>query len=115
MGLNTFPITVYIMLSTALVFLLVRHGSPSRQTSLTLSPLRCVHLFVLCVNFEISWTNLCCQCHGLFSALNFLIGNWNMPSIIVNLSSKLESYRESNGRRESAVCVVGLGETSCCV
>lgn len=114
MGLNTFPITVYIMLSTALLFLhWVHHGSSSRQTSLTLSSLKSVHLFLFCVNFEISWTNLSCQCHGCFSALNFEIGNWNMPFIIINLSSKLESWRESNGRQESAVCVVGLGELLC--
>lgn len=37
-----------------------------------------------------------------------------MPFIIVNLSSKLESYRESNGRQESAVCVVSLGELQRC-
>lgn len=69
-----------------------------------------MHLFLHCVHFEISWTNLCCQCHGLFSALNIEIGNWNMPFILVKLSSKLEIYGEFNAREESAVCAVGLGE-----
>lgn len=52
--------------------------------------------------------------YGLFSALNIEIGNWNMPFILVNLSSKLESYRESNRREESAVCAVGRGEFQRC-